>query len=88
MSTEARPNHEFTTPLRVLFGLVAIATFVSGAPWKQSNQLVALTTCAGSLMWAVMAAFGNKAGWKKHLTMGIAIAYLALVVAKIAGFGA
>jgi hypothetical protein len=39
-------------------------------------------------MWGVMAAFGNKAGWQRDLTMAIALVYLALVISKITGFAA
>ena len=86
MSPEARQNHEFTTPLRGLFGFVAIATLLSNSPWTQTDQLAAITAYAGSLMWGVMSAFGNKAGWQRRLTMAIAVVYLLLVVSKLIGF--
>jgi len=88
MSTEAPRNHVFAIPHRLLFGLIAVATFIAGSPWDQPSQLAAATTCAGSLMWAALAAFGNRSGWQRHLTLAIATAYLALVVIKIAGFAA
>ena len=88
MSTEVRRNQEFTMPLRVLFGFVAIATLLSSSPWDQPAPVTAMTSYVGSLMWGVMAAFGNKAGWQRTLTLAIAIAYLALVVSKLLGFAA
>ena len=88
MSTKLRQNQEFTTPLRAIFGLVAIATLLSNSPWEQANQLAAVTAYTGSLMWGLMAAFGNKAGWQRTLTMLVAVAYLALVVSKIVGVAA
>ena len=88
MSPEARKNYVFTMPHRLLFGLIAVATFIAGSPWDHASQLAAATTCAGSLMWAALAAFGNRTGWQRQLTLAIAIAYLALVVIKITGFAA
>jgi hypothetical protein len=88
MSTEARTNHRFTTSLRALFALVAVTTLISNSPWTQADQLTAITAYAGSLMWGVMAAFGNKPGWQRDLTMAIALVYLILVVSKITGFAA
>ena len=88
MSTRVRSDQEFTTPLRVIFGLVAIATLLNNTPWTQSDQLAAVTSTTGSLMWGLMAAFGNKAGWPRSLTLFVAIAYLALVLCKVLGFAA
>jgi hypothetical protein len=36
-------------------------------------------------MWGVIAAFGNKAGWRRHLTAAVAVVYLVLVVGRMAG---
>jgi hypothetical protein len=85
MSIDVRRNHEFTMPLRALFALVAIATLLGNAPWQQPDQWTAITAYAGSIMWGVMAAFGNKAGWQRRLTLVVAIAYLVLVVGKLLG---
>ena len=86
MSNEVHKNQDFTMPLRVIFGLVAIATFLSNTPWNQSDQMDAIMFYAGSSMWGLMAVFGNKPGWKRSLTLVVAIIYLALVVGKILGF--
>ena len=88
MSIEARTNYGFTTLMRAIFALVAIATLISSSPWTQADRLTAITAYAGSLMWGVMAAFGNKAGWQRDLTMAVALVYLILVVSKLAGFAA
>ena len=85
MSTETRKSYLFTTPLRFLFGFVAIATLLSNAPWSQPSALLATNAYLGSLMWGVMAAFGNEDGWKRHLTLAIAIAYLISSICRIIG---
>ena len=81
-------NPSFTAPLRAIFALVAIATLFEQRPWAQSNMLASATTYAGALMWAAIAAFGNRSGWPRHVTMALALIYLVLVIAKIAGFAA
>jgi hypothetical protein len=88
MSTQTRQNQEFPIPLRALFGLVAIATLFSNSPWAHADRFAALTAYAGSLMWGVLAIFGNKAGWPRALTMIAAIVYLALVASRLFGFAA
>ena len=85
MSSQVRHNEGFTTPLRALFALVAVATLFSNSPWEQPDQLSAVTGYAGPVMWGVIAAFGNKAGWRRHLTAAVAVVYLVLVVGRMAG---
>nr|CAP49175.1 putative integron gene cassette protein [uncultured bacterium] len=85
MSTETRKSYLFTTPLRFLFGFAAIATLLSNAPWSQPSALLATNAYLGSLMWGVMAAFGNEDGWKRHLTLAIATAYLISSICRIIG---
>ena len=85
MSTEIIENPGFTTPLRAMFGLVAVATLVSSSPWEHADPLTAATAYAGSLMWGVMAAFDQRQPWQRHVTMAVAIGYLVLVVCKVAG---
>ena len=88
MASVNSTNTGFIPPLRAIFALVAVATLLEQRPWAQSSMLMAATAYAGALMWAAMAAFGNKSGGLRYLTIGLALVYLALVVAKAAGFAA
>ena len=88
MSTDVQRNDGFTMPMRAVFALVAIGTLLSNSPWEQPDQLAAITAYAGSAMWGAMAAFGNKAGWQRHLTLIVAIVYLVLVFGRLLGFAA
>jgi len=83
MSIDVSRNDQFTIPMRGIFGLVAIATLLSNSPWDQSDPLAAATAYAGSVMWGVMAAIGNKAGWQRHLILAFAAVYLVLVVIRL-----
>ena len=88
MSIDASRNYQFTMPMRGIFGLVAIATLLSNSPWNQPAPLAAITAYAGSIMWGVMAVFGNKIGWQRRLILAIAVVYLILVVSRLLGVAA
>lgn len=88
MSIDVSRNYQFTIPMRGIFGLIAIATLLSNNPWNQPDPLAAITAYAGSIMWGVMAVFGNKTGWQRHLTLAFAVVYLVLVVSRLLGVAA
>ena len=83
MSTNVRSDGEFTTPLRLLFALLAIATLMSSSPWEQPDQLSAIAACASSAMWAVLAVFAYKPGWRRKLTWAVLVVCLVLVAASL-----
>ena len=85
MSTNVRSDGGFTTPLRLLFALLAIATLMSSSPWEEPDQLSAIAACASSAMWAVFAVFGYKPGWRRQLTWAVLIICLALVAVSLLG---
>ena len=88
MARELRESRALTIPFRVLFGLVAVATLFSSAPWDASNPLSASAAYAGSLMWGAIAVLDDRGGWRRHLVMSVAVLYLVLSLCKLAGFGA
>jgi hypothetical protein len=85
MTSNLRSNEGFTAPLRMLFALLAVATLLSNSPWEQPDQLSAIAACASSAMWAVLAIFGYKPGWRRQITWAVLVACLALVTTSLLG---
>jgi hypothetical protein len=86
MSTRTRSNQQFPPGLRLVFGLVAIGKFVDDAPWAQPDRLQLVTSCAGALLFGLLAVFGNQPGWSRTLTMAVAVIYAVLVFGRLFGF--
>ena len=88
MNTRAGSNQQLSLGLRLIFGLIAVGKLIDDAPWDQTDLLQVVTSCAGSMMFGLMAIFGNKPGWSRTLTMAVAIVYAVLVFGRLFGFAA
>jgi hypothetical protein len=86
MNTHVGSNQQFSPGLRLVFGIVAIGKFLDDAPWEEPDLLQLVTSCAGSLLFGLLAIFGNKPGWSRTLTMAVAIVYAVLVFGRLFGF--
>ena len=86
MSIRAQSNQQLSHALRFVFGFIAVVTLLANAPWSQPNLLQMATSYAGSLMWGLLAIFGNKPGWPRTLTMAVAVVYAVVVLGKLVGF--
>lgn len=85
MSANIRRDEGFTTPLRCLCALVAVATLLGKSPWQQPDPVSMATAYAGAALWGVLAVFGYKPGWRRHVTWALATIYLVLMAGNLFG---